>query len=415
MAKYFILLLLITLFSCQKNEKNSQKTTKAKKVKVEYPKKEKTRSVKPVKEKVYNLTKPVVKYHHNGIVFSICDADTSQKLFTDTLYKDALEMLVHKKIEGYSFQKSYAQRMIPLRSFIGTLQTAYARHYPITLSPDMIWLLICQGFSNHVSVNSEALRDKIVNHQGKKEITIVKPDFVKNGYNDWSEVFPMFTDSIKKYIKKNVYQTMVSQFSTTTPDITIAYQITLMETVEKYFELTMEGCGIPFITLEGKPSDWQAIRSKVKNLRQYNLSHWVDNLIPILDQFVYASQGKIDAEFWENMIKYKIDYSDRYINGWIIKFFPYLKLYDDKLMRRKLALNPYLNGNDYQKTELLNSNFPDGIAKVDFTWTDRNNYKSKMEFQAGFVGMIQDKNTKALRPEIGWFVVDKNAPHLNFR
>lgn len=36
-----------------------------------------------------------------------------------------------------------------------------------------------------------------------------------------------------------------------------------------------------------------------------------------------------------------------------------------------------------------------------------------MEFQVGFVGMTQDKNTKALRPEIGWFVVDKNAPNLD--
>ena len=45
---------------------------------------------------------------------------------------------------------------------------AYQNHYPITLSPDIAWLLICQGFSRHINANSEALRSSLVNFKDKR-------------------------------------------------------------------------------------------------------------------------------------------------------------------------------------------------------------------------------------------------------
>ena len=39
---------------------------------------------------------------------------------------------------------------------IDTIQTAFSRHYPLTLSPDSIWLAIAQGFSHHIAENAEA-------------------------------------------------------------------------------------------------------------------------------------------------------------------------------------------------------------------------------------------------------------------
>ena len=39
---------------------------------------------------------------------------------------------------------------------------AYKNHRPITISPDIFWLLITQAFSNHVSFNAEKLRSMFV-------------------------------------------------------------------------------------------------------------------------------------------------------------------------------------------------------------------------------------------------------------
>ena len=53
---------------------------------------------------------------------------------------------------------------------------AYRNHRPITISPDIIWLLIAQAFSNHVNANAESLRRKFVNFSGQKELVVKRPD-----------------------------------------------------------------------------------------------------------------------------------------------------------------------------------------------------------------------------------------------
>lgn len=54
-------------------------------------------------------------------------------------------------------------------SFVGAVHAAYARHYPLVISPDMIWQCIAQGFAIHVNRNAERLRDLFVTHEGKKK------------------------------------------------------------------------------------------------------------------------------------------------------------------------------------------------------------------------------------------------------
>src|SRR5262245_16015617 len=50
------------------------------------------------------------------------------------------------------------------------LHRAFTQHRPLCLSPDMIWLLLCQGVANHVNVHAERLRPRFVRHPGKARI-----------------------------------------------------------------------------------------------------------------------------------------------------------------------------------------------------------------------------------------------------
>ena len=50
--------------------------------------------------------------------------------------------------------------------------------------------------------------------------------------------------------------------------------------------------------------------------------------------------------------------------------------------------------------------FPRGSVSTPFTWLYFNE-EFPMHFYAGFVGVGQDRTTLALRPVIGWAVVDK--------
>jgi len=50
---------------------------------------------------------------------------------------------------------------------------AYQVHYDLVLSPDLIWQTIESGIAIHVKENAETLRDRFVNFQGKKELSLV--------------------------------------------------------------------------------------------------------------------------------------------------------------------------------------------------------------------------------------------------
>ncbi len=73
---------------------------------------------------------------------------------------------------------------------VAAVHLAFNDHRPLVLSPDMLWLLVAQGFANHVNANAEVLRPRFVKHRGKVTIKVRRDDFVKGSpENPWPEVF----------------------------------------------------------------------------------------------------------------------------------------------------------------------------------------------------------------------------------
>ena len=101
-----------------------------------------------------------------------------------------------------------------------------------------------------------------------------------------------------------------------------------MDAVQHYFSYTMCcGCGFPSITLTGTPADWRKIRRKAEQLQKYGLDWWLRALLPALDQFVAASEGKPNLDFWMSLCHTHTGHSfDVYepLTGWVQVFFPYL-------------------------------------------------------------------------------------------
>ncbi|RZK09605.1 MAG: DUF4419 domain-containing protein, partial [Flavobacterium sp.] len=191
--------------------------------------------------------------------------------------------------------------------FFNGMYQAYADHRPFVLSPDMILLLLDQGFARHVKFNAEALRKHFVAHSGKLSLIVVN-DKIKldNPSSPWEEVFEGFEKEIKKHTGKDLVKTLTADFTTTTPVSRIATQTALMESVKPYFEFVQItiSCGIPEITLEGNTRDWERVLEKARFMKKYELSWWIDSLEPLLKEFIEASKGKIDKDFWRNMFKY---------------------------------------------------------------------------------------------------------------
>lgn len=281
--------------------------------------------------------------------------------------------------------------------FFNAMYHAYADHRPFELSPEALWLLICQGFSYHVNNNAEELRPMFVDFDGKKTLTVEVGHFPRQP-EEWEHIFPGFTRQIAAHTGGKIVSVLGSDFTTSTPVSHTASQISIMVAMQKYFdyELTVI-CGIPQVILHGAPEDWQSIIDRVKVLREYKLAWWVDEMLPVLEKIKRASEGEVDKDFWCDM--FKLHRKDRGhgcgpshpdVDGWIVKFYPY-----DKKGRR-LGLEKLYEGDQHLPSEVLSVPLKvTGAAEAN------------LNLRAGFVGIVQDSKTQALRPEIGWYITEQ--------
>lgn len=293
------------------------------------------------------------------------------------------------------------------QSFFSCMYQAFAEHRPFVFSPDIIWLLISQGFAQHVNANAEALRHHFVGFDGKMDLVNedrrIHPDIPDS---PWEEMFPAFMELIKMHTGPKLVDALTADFSTTGLTERIASQITIMESMKSYFNFIQMYaiCGIPEITLEGTEADWKKLREKAASLRTYELGWWIDELDPLLEQFVQAAAGNPDVTFWQRMFRIKTEWDcgqSGLADGWILHFFPY----DSDGKKRSGPIEIYRGAG---------VGLPNEIVKVDVKFIEQgfgeaDTREIPLEVWAGFVGAEQHPETLALKPKIGWMIRKKDV------
>ena len=288
--------------------------------------------------------------------------------------------------------------------FFQTIVRAYVEHRPLVLSPDMVWLLISQGFARYVNAHSDELRDQIVSHTEKMDLVVETKKNLLYEDADWKKLIAGFAAQINEYTKGDVAKTITADFTTTGVTERIVSQVTLMETVKTYFDYVVHymGCGIPSITLMGTPQDWQKVLEKTEQLEKYGMGDWFKSLKPILTEFIKASEGKPNQAFWQNMVKKEnpdklvgnkvCDFrKPTVLDGWMLKLFP-----DE-------------NGQTLDQVPHIHE-MPSERVYVDFRYQviDIANgnviVDTPMELIAGYIGTEVDTLTHALTPKMGWVV-----------
>jgi len=306
-------------------------------------------------------------------------------------------------------------------NFYKCMVQAYADHRPVVLSPDIVWLIIAQNFSAYVNANSDVMRDYFVTHEGKMDLVVDSNNDILElvGNGDWELLLNDFSACVAQNTKGDVSEMLTANFTTTGITERIASQITLIDVVKTYFNywnLTV-GCGIPYITLEGTPEDWQKVREKARGLSKYGLEKWSKELDEILTEFVKASEGTPNQAFWQDIVKKTpvgelkskkscgmLDAKETTkLDGWFLRFFI------DKVEGTVI------------KEWLWAEDMPSEIVRVPFkhAYYDPATHEIlkvfPMELWAGFVGVEEDAKTKALTPKIGWFArhSDEEAEELS--
>ncbi|MBQ7143097.1 MAG: DUF4419 domain-containing protein [Bacteroidaceae bacterium] len=306
-------------------------------------------------------------------------------------------------------------------NFYKCMVQAYADHRPVVLSPDIVWLIIAQNFSAYVNANSDVMRDYFVTHEGKMDLVVDSNNDILElvGNGDWELLLNDFSACVAQNTKGDVSEMLTANFTTTGITERIASQITLIDVVKTYFNYwnLTAGCGIPYITLEGTPEDWQKVREKARGLSKYGLEKWSKELDEILTEFVKASEGSPNQAFWQNIVKKtRVDElkskkscgvfvanETTKLDGWFLRFFI------DKVEGTVI------------KEWLWAEDMPSEIVRVPFkhAYYDPATHEIlkvfPMELWAGFVGVEEDTKTKALTPKIGWFArhSDEEAEELS--
>ena len=284
---------------------------------------------------------------------------------------------------------------------------AFYDHRPLVLSPDMVWLAIAQGFASHVNLHAEEMRARFVDFDGKKTITVQRDDFVKgNPDNDWESLFSTFSDAIAQIVGQEKRELLVQSFSTTGAVERAAMEVTLMDAMQSYFDYTVVSlCGIPGFQLEGEVADWQKLRDAAEYLGEYGMDWWMPALLPMLDEFVAASNGQSSSNFWQDFVNVGGGSGGPYYSGNVLRLFPYIFDGHRKLVRNEAMPVGRKARGDSKPRRLSSVDMPCGLSIAPFTWK-YHGQDFKMEFVAGFVGIEQDEVTLALRPKIGWAIRD---------
>jgi hypothetical protein len=369
------------------------------------------------------LVFPIQLFGQNSLVrIDLNNVDLAGEPLIMDNYLSVIERRVGYELESYELAKATDSLVYTsLHPMIAALHYSFADHRPVIISPDMIWLLITQSFAIHIDQNPEKYRDLIVGFKYKKTIQIVRNDFKKGKLeNPWHETFPIFSDSIKVYIGDSMHKSLIPTFSTTRLAEKYAFEISLMDATSNYFDYDFYTfCGIPYIILQGEPSDWEWIADNFDFFNSYDLEFWVNRLKPIINEIYQSSQGVHNVDFWKNVYKWHEASGGNIINGWIADFFLYTKQSDkykinELLLISQDSLVAEASDKHIMPRGIHGNEFPNGLSKVDFSWVHLVEPVDTFEMSlfAGFIGIKQNVNTLELEPEISYAIVDQKNERI---
>ena len=312
--------------------------------------------------------------------------------------------------------------------FFNGMVAAFADHRPVSLSPDVVWMLVSQAFSQEVNADPKRFRNLFVDFDGKTDLVVQSDKKLLDPSFDWTAVIDGFAQQIDSCTKGDAARSLIADFSTTGTVERMASEIVLMETTKAFFEYIVMriSCGIPSVTLTGTVQDWQRVLDKTSGLTDMGAGSWVTDLIPVLKQFVQAADGHPDQTFWRNMVM--LETPERLqggncsnepvtkLDGWFLKLLPFDK--DGKPAPATVPHNAAI--------------FPKEMASVPVKYVEVNPQNAQIDnvvnlkCSGGIVGFTADPETGCISFPVGWAVsksdddsmeerFQKNSSYLSLR
>jgi hypothetical protein len=288
---------------------------------------------------------------------------------------------------------------------------AFAYHVPLRLKPDHILYAILSGFN--IWTNEQGGHTKLVSKNlvdpDKKDICV---EIAMNP--NWSEAIDDLGIKLEEAIlNKDLIQIMKAAFTTTTPVIQQVKNLTIASIMKKFINIQFSTmCGIPYITLEGAPEDWEKLKvvsNALLSLADGELNWWLEPLNKALDTMIQTSKGEKLEKEWTNFLNFGSHSGSHGCGGWINSFFPFIKeswresnIVPNRLLKPVEKVRYHGNMVDF-------SYFLPTISQEEYNWTVLGKPYKTLVVTTGLVDVIQwTSEDYAIEPFMGYQIDSKN-------
>lgn len=300
--------------------------------------------------------------------------------------------------------------------FFTAIYECYNNHWALKTIPDDWWYTIIRtiaisidnaanpDFTSYKAIgklnNSEEIRKFFVDHDGKKRLTVdVGPTLQHVNYDDF---FRQMSDLIQSNVKVNNYvDTIRSNFSTSTPTHQIVSEITVMSSMQEFFEYCMRTkCGIPYVVVLGSEEDWVLLKTKFLKLKEIlnpidhliELNQWWDRVEIICDKLIDTVKGNVDKKWWSRIFTETYHKGEGFGSGSI----PAHTTYDGWFLR------DLLNISEAKSFKSL----PSGLVSVPLVFAHMDGAETNGGIVSGIAGIkiSQSNNIPAVESIHGWAV-----------
>ncbi len=289
---------------------------------------------------------------------------------------------------------------------------AFAYHLPLRLKPDHILYSILSGFNiwlNEMGGYKKISKNHLID-SSKKNIKIEIPP-----NPDWDKVVKNLGERLEDAItNKDLLRIMKTSFTTTT-QVTKQMKILTIASIMKNFA-TIEFttlCGIPYVTLEGTPQDWESIKvisTAILSISDGDLNWWIKDLNSSLDKMIETSKGRGSQDDWKNFLNYKSTSGSHTCSGWINSFFPFVKSGKKEEFEKNDIVVNGLVPNNWSSNAVDFSKFPSSVSKEVYMWTNSGKPYKTLYVTAGLVDVVQwIGEDYALEPFIGYQIDSKDS------
>ncbi|KAF9872596.1 hypothetical protein CkaCkLH20_10093 [Colletotrichum karsti] len=190
--------------------------------------------------------------------------------------------------------------------FSNTIIRAFQQDLHLTLRPDDVWLAVVVQLSFFVNGGgrAETLRDKFVQHEGRRHLVIdARPAGL--AAVDINDVVSQLVQLVKDGLRDPEIATrLLLEFSTTTDDERATAAMAFLGTMKNYFSYEVRiGCGFPSVTLLGEREDWVKMLDGLEILSSLSdeTVEWTACLSKVLEYMVASFDRPHDEDvksFW---------------------------------------------------------------------------------------------------------------------